>query len=725
MKFRILALIMFISANLAVGQSVWLNGNGIRLRNGDVSAVGAVNGNIYYDIGLNQFRFYENGSWKTLSATAVSSVFGRTGAVTAQSSDYSSFYLPFSLTPGHIFVGNVSSVATDVAMSGDVTLSSAGITTIGSGKVTNSMLAGSIAASKLIGSDISTVGTISSGSYQATPIADAYISSASAWNAKVSSQWTTTGSDIYFANKVRIGSSTAPSYTLHVTETSSGSPRGIVGDQYNNGTNSSQIHLRKARGTEGTPLAITSGDIISNFSSWAHDGTSFINAGSIRLSSVGTIGTGRTPSKMEFMTMTDVTTGVLTVGATLDQLQNFGIGAAPSARLHVQSSGTSTEEVVRVTDATPNTRLSILGNGNTTFTQGAQTSSSPTFLTFTGGAHTALTSGAEATDVNFNLARTVQFTNGALSTQRAFLIQAPTYSFTSASTLSNAVTLDITGSPAAGTNMTITDSYALRTEAGRVLFSSGGGSSTKGNVTISDASSSGKILLDLRKSSSVFSISQEGRVLSSPSAATIGSNIGFIEVTGTNTITSSFASSGDASYFLKLSPSLSAGTGTATEFGYFARFNPSIAFGSTSMPYWMLDINPSTTGTPGSLYGVTVRPTNFNNGFGTGTPNSTLQVAGSIATGYVSKTASYILTSTDGTVEVTSGTNTQTLPTAVGCAGRWYYITNSGSGTVTVATTSSQTFVNISGTPTSMSLTQFQTWAYQSNGTNWLAFKEY
>jgi hypothetical protein len=87
---------------------------------------------------------------------------------------------------------------------------------------------------------------------------------------------------------------------------------------------------------------------------------------------------------------------------------------------------------------------------------------------------------------------------------------------------------------------------------------------------------------------------------------------------------------------------------------------------------------------------------------------------------YVAKTANYTLTTSDFTVNVTSGTNNQTLPTAVGRAGRMFFITNSGTGVVTVLTTSSQTFANVSGTPTSITLNQFDGIRVQSNGANWL-----
>ncbi len=73
-----------------------------------------------------------------------------------------------------------------ITLSGDITGSgtTAITTTIGANKVTNTMLAGSIASSKLVGTDISTVGTITSGTWNATAITDTYISSASTWNAK-------------------------------------------------------------------------------------------------------------------------------------------------------------------------------------------------------------------------------------------------------------------------------------------------------------------------------------------------------------------------------------------------------------------------------------------------------------------------------------------------------------------------------------------------------------
>jgi len=101
-----------------------------------------------------------------------------------------------------------------------------------------------------------------------------------------------------------------------------------------------------------------------------------------------------------------------------------------------------------------------------TLTQGVATTGSPAALTVTGGAHTTLTASTEASDVVFNLARTAQFATGALATQRALRVMAPTYAFAGASTLTNAATMAISGPPVAGTNATLTNTWALWLQSG-------------------------------------------------------------------------------------------------------------------------------------------------------------------------------------------------------------------------------------------------------------------
>ncbi len=109
-------------------------------------------------------------------------------------------------------------------------------------------------------------------------------------------------------------------------------------------------------------------------------------------------------------------------------------------------------------------------NGDASFAPAATGSVSRTAFTITDAAHTTMAASTEATSVNFNLSSTKQFATGALTTQRAMRIQAPTYSFVGASTITTASTLSISGAPIAGTNATITNAYALNIESGTSKF---------------------------------------------------------------------------------------------------------------------------------------------------------------------------------------------------------------------------------------------------------------
>jgi hypothetical protein len=82
-----------------------------------------------------------------------------------------------------------------------------------------------------------------------------------------------------------------------------------------------------------------------------------------------------------------------------------------------------------------------------------------------------------------------------------------------------------------------------------------------------------------------------------------------------------------------------------------------------------------------------------------------------------SVSAAYSILVTDYTVECTANTFTVTLPTAVGVAGKLFNIKNSGTGVVTVATTSSQT---IDGGLTAVLSTQYESITIQSTGSNWI-----
>jgi len=114
-------------------------------------------------------------------------------------------------------------------------------------------------------------------------------------------------------------------------------------------------------------------------------------------------------------------------------------------------------------------------------------------------------------------------------------------------------------------------------------------------------------------------------------------------------------------------------------------------------------------------------------GFNTTTLYSDAQFGKSVGFPIAPQFGSYSITGSDYMVEypVVGGGNTYTLPTAVGITGRQYVVSNSGTGVLTLATTSSQTFDNVTGVPTSLIIPAKSSITVNSNGTGWLVSSNY
>ena len=85
---------------------------------------------------------------------------------------------------------------------------------------------------------------------------------------------------------------------------------------------------------------------------------------------------------------------------------------------------------------------------------------------------------------------------------------------------------------------------------------------------------------------------------------------------------------------------------------------------------------------------------------------------------YIGLTSSYVLAAQDTLANCTANTFNVTLLTAVGISGYVFTIKNSGTGVVTILTTSSQTIDGqASGTIT---LNQYDSLSVASNGSNWM-----
>lgn len=155
-------------------------------------------------------------------------------------------------------------------------------------------------------------------------------------------------------------------------------------------------------------------------------------------------------------------------GGTTNFLRADGTWAAPSGTGTIGGS-ISSGQVAYGSGANTIQGSSTLTYGATTgiaIAPTAVSSGTQTAFTLTGAANTSQTASTEVIDANFNLARTVQFATGAKTTQRAMLVQAPTYTAVGATTITNAATFAISGAPVASTNVTITNAYAINVESG-------------------------------------------------------------------------------------------------------------------------------------------------------------------------------------------------------------------------------------------------------------------
>lgn len=104
--------------------------------------------------------------------------------------------------------------------------------------------------------------------------------------------------------------------------------------------------------------------------------------------------------------------------------------------------------------------------------------------------------------------------------------------------------------------------------------------------------------------------------------------------------------------------------------------------------------------------------------FSASTTGTILSTVGSPSNRLTNVSSHYNILSTDFTINCTANSFTVNLPTSVGAIGRIYNIKDSGTGTITIGTTSAQTIDAY--TSGALSLSQYERVTVQSDGANWI-----
>jgi len=380
-----------------------------------------------------------------------------------------------------------------------------------------------------------------------------------------------------------------------------------------------------------------------------------------------------------------------------------------------------------------------LNNKGVEINQTAQSSSWLPTVKILNGAHTSLTAATEfiSEDYGTSSPATLTWATGTVATQRDRVWRGIIHSGANPTTFTRLIGNQFDVPTVTGTGVTSTNAFALASNGPLVVYS-GDGSTERFKVSSTGVLTFGASTIT--PGTSFVLGSGMGLGLNGQAASSAGRISGVTE----------FLSQVNSSIAI-MTPSTTLTSGTLTSYNFTTGFAPASgtavwnlvgvsgtinqaggANGNSTLfnviPTYtavggnitMWDYNPTITSISGTHYGMLVRPTGALNGFGTGTPNSTVQVNGSWSGGYVAKTGTYTATVNDYTIECTANTFTVTLPTAVGITGRIYHIVNSGAGTITVGTTSSQTFVNVTATPTTLTMATVGTTSVQSNGANWI-----
>lgn len=317
-----------------------------------------------------------------------------------------------------------------------------------------------IAATYVGQTSITTLGTITTGVWNGTAIANANLANSSI---------TVNGTSISLgaSGTVTAAAGTLTGTTLNSTVVTSSLTS--VGTLTSGSLGSGFTTVAVARGGtgvttfggSGTLLFTTSADTLSSSANITYNGTSF----SLINSDTSTI------TLRELVST--ATNAAVYLNAATPSSSNYAISSNGTTGTNVNAPSGATG--LRI--LTANTLKALFLGTSAAFTPAGATSGAVATFSFTKASTTGLTASTEVPDFDLNFSAASQHAAGVLATQRTVRITATTYNAVSAGAITDAATLGITGAPIAGTTRNITNSHGILISAGAV---NGGSTVTNG-----------------------------------------------------------------------------------------------------------------------------------------------------------------------------------------------------------------------------------------------------
>lgn len=258
-------------------------------------------------------------------------------------------YTPLSntLNSANIFVGSAGNVAVGVTMSGEASISNIGAITLSNAAVIAKVLtayaagAGAVSAADTILSAIQKVDGNSSNASVIARVLTGFTSGAG----------TVSAADTILSAFQKVDGNTSNASVIAKVLTGFVSGAGAV-----TAADSILSAIQKVDGNSSNATVISR--VLTGFVS----GAGTVTAADSILSAIQKVD-GNSLDRWK-LTGTSTLTGNVTIGGAF----SVGFGVAPSAKIHIQGLAATTGEVLRITNSTPTTVLTILENGKVTFT---------------------------------------------------------------------------------------------------------------------------------------------------------------------------------------------------------------------------------------------------------------------------------------------------------------------------------------------------------------------